>query len=112
MKTTDLLKKLGYRVRSLRNAHGLSQEKLAELAGVHPTYISEVELGKANASITVLEGVATGLRITLPELFQFQDGEEDAAFMALIAHVRSLNVQQRKTFIETATVVLKGMQEF
>jgi transcriptional regulator with XRE-family HTH domain len=112
MKTTDLLHKLGYRIRTLRNSRSLSQEKLAELAGVHPTYISEVELGKANASITVFEGIALGLGMTLSELVQDQDKEMDIALLALVSKIQRLNDHQRKTYIETATVVLKGMQEF
>lgn len=112
MKTTDLLQKLGYRIRSLRNSRGLSQEKLAELAGVHPTYISEIELGKSNASISVFEGIALGLGISLSELVEVHGGEEDIALMTLISHLRSLDERQRKVFIETAAVVLKGMQEF
>ena len=42
----DTLKKFGERVRELRTKKGLSQEELAELSGLHRTYISSLELGK------------------------------------------------------------------
>lgn len=112
MKTTDLMQKIGLRIRSLRNSQGLSQEKLAELAGVHPTYVSEIELGKANASLGILEGIALGLGMTLSELVAAQDGDDDIAILTLVSRIRSFDERQRKIFIETATAVLNGMQEF
>ena len=112
MKTTDLMQKLGYRIRSLRNSRGLSQVKLAELADVHPTYISEVELGKANASISVFEGISFGLGVTLSELVEVQNGDDDIAIMTLVSRIRGINERQQKIFIKTATAVLNGMQEF
>jgi transcriptional regulator with XRE-family HTH domain len=79
---------------------------------VHPTYISEVELGKANASITVLEGIALGLGMTLSELVEVQNGDDDIAIITLVSRIRGFDERQRKIFIETATAVLNGMQDF
>ena len=110
MENTEFLKMLGYRIRTLRNLRGLSQEKFAEIAGVHPTYISEIELGKTNASIGVFEQVANGIGITLSELVDVKAGEE--ALLKFISQLRSLDERQRKIFIETAEAVLKGMQKF
>ncbi|NVN97609.1 helix-turn-helix transcriptional regulator [Candidatus Nomurabacteria bacterium] len=112
MKTTNLMQKLGYRIRLLRNSRGLSQEKLAELAGVHPTYISEVELGKANASISVFDGIALGLGVSLSELVEVQDGDEDIALITLVSRIRGFDEHQRRVFVETATALLNGMQNF
>ena len=47
-----ILKKLGERIKQLRKEAGISQEKLAELAGLDRTYINSVE----NGSRIVLEG--------------------------------------------------------
>ena len=112
METTDFLKMLGYRIRALRTSRGLSQEKFAEAAGVHPTYISEIELGKANASIGVFERVANGLGMTLSELVEVKGCEDDKDLVNFISQLRNLDTRQRKIFIETAGVVLKGMQKF
>jgi transcriptional regulator with XRE-family HTH domain len=112
MVTTDFLKVLGQRIRFLRQAKGLSQEKLAETAGIHPTYVSEIELGKANASISIFDHLATGLGVTLPDLVKTQDLDEDFVFMEFMSQVRSLDDRHRKVFLETAEAVLKGMREF
>jgi len=61
--------KLGIRVRQLREKADLSQEKLAELAKVHRTYISTIERGQQNISLTVLIRLADALDTGLDELF-------------------------------------------
>mgnify|MGYP004662512445 CR=1 FL=1 len=45
----DLAEKIGQRIRNYRTQLGLSQEKLAELSGCHPTYIGQPENGEKNA---------------------------------------------------------------
>ena len=54
-------------LRSLRHARGISQEKLAELAGLHRTYVSSVERGGRNISIDNIECLAKALD-TAPHL--------------------------------------------
>jgi transcriptional regulator with XRE-family HTH domain len=60
---------LGTRVRELRTSRGLSQERLAELSGLHRTYISSLERGQRNVSVENLGALAQALDITIAELF-------------------------------------------
>ena len=46
---------VGNRIRELRKTLGISQEKLAEIAGIDRTYLASVENGKRNISIVNLE---------------------------------------------------------
>jgi transcriptional regulator with XRE-family HTH domain len=48
----------------------LSQEKLGELAGLHRTYVSQLERSKANISIDSLERIARILGVNTAELLQ------------------------------------------
>lgn len=48
---SDIAKIIGQRIRNYRTQKGLSQEKLAELAGCHPTYIGQLERGEKNATL-------------------------------------------------------------
>ena len=64
-----VMKGLGIRVRQLREMADLSQETLAELAKVHRTYISTIERGQQNISLTVLIRLADALEVGLEELF-------------------------------------------
>ena len=66
----DLAKIIGQRIRNYRVQLGLSQEKLAELAGCHPTYIGQLERGEKNATLESVEKIASSLEITLSKLFE------------------------------------------
>ncbi len=57
-------------VRRIRLAKSLTQEKLAELADLHPNYISSVERGQRNISICNIERIARALGVSMPELLQ------------------------------------------
>ncbi|MGG5742204.1 helix-turn-helix domain-containing protein [Bacillus cereus group sp. IBL03679] len=47
----------------------MSQEKLAEITGLHRTYISEVERGNRNISLINISKIATALDINVSDLF-------------------------------------------
>lgn len=64
----DVRQRLGQNVRRLRKAKGVSQEELADLAGVHRTYASDIERGTRNPSITVVEQFALALDMTTGSL--------------------------------------------
>lgn len=67
---SNIAKVLGQRIRNFRTAKGLSQEKLAELSGCHPTYIGQIERGEKNATIESIEKIAVALDISLSKLFE------------------------------------------
>ena len=66
-----ILKKLGERIKQLRKETKISQEKLAELAGLDRTYINSVENGRRNISIINIEKICTALEISLADFFNF-----------------------------------------
>jgi transcriptional regulator with XRE-family HTH domain len=61
-------RRFGAAVRKRRLAAGLSEELLAERAGVHPTYIGMVERGLRNPTLDVASRLAGALGIELPAL--------------------------------------------
>ena len=66
----ELAKSIGQRIRNYRTSADLSQEKLAELSGCHPTYIGQLERGEKNATIESVERIASALGISLSKLFE------------------------------------------
>jgi transcriptional regulator with XRE-family HTH domain len=64
------LKKLGNNVRFLRHQKGLSQEQLAELTGLHRTYIGSIERGERNVSILNLICLSKALDITVSKMVE------------------------------------------
>lgn len=66
----NIQQRLGIRIRSLREAKGLSQEKFALKIGMDRTYYASVEAGKRNIAIINIEKIANGFNISLSELFK------------------------------------------
>jgi transcriptional regulator with XRE-family HTH domain len=67
--TAKILKKFGQRVRDERLKRGLSQEALAEKAGVHRTYIGMIERAEKNITLTNVEKIAKALGLRIGNLF-------------------------------------------
>ncbi len=65
-------------VRLWRGQLGLSQEELAERAGLHRTYISDVERGARNLSLESINRLASALEVSVSTLFQSSPGIEPA----------------------------------
>lgn len=68
----NICHKFGINVRKYRNEKGYSQEKLAEIASLHRTYISAVERGTRSISLDNIEKIATALEIAPYKLFVFE----------------------------------------
>jgi CheY-like chemotaxis protein/DNA-binding XRE family transcriptional regulator len=66
---TDVKKQFGAAVRFHRDQLGISQEELAGRAGLHRTYISDVERGARNVSLESINRLATALQVSLSLLF-------------------------------------------
>lgn len=60
----------GDRIRALRQDRGWSQERLAERAGVHRTYLSSLERGERNVSLDNIYAIAEALGVPPAELFE------------------------------------------
>ncbi len=79
----NLAKLVGQRIRNYRTQKGLSQEKLAELSGCHPTYIGQIERGEKNATLESIEKISSALHIPLSQLFEKLGDGEAARSIAL-----------------------------
>ena len=66
----DIRQRLGRNVRRLREGKALSQEAFADEAGIHRTYVSDIERGARNPTVTVVERLAIALGVTASELVQ------------------------------------------
>ncbi|PLX70367.1 MAG: hypothetical protein C0602_06030 [Denitrovibrio sp.] len=84
----------------------LSQEQLSELAGLHPTYISQLETGKANPSMVILIAVAEQLGITIVDLLRGSVlSESDALILELKENLNTSGTTQK----QAVTTILEGI---
>lgn len=65
----DIVKTFGDNVKKYRNARGISQEKLAEKANLHRTYISAIECCRRSISLENIQRIANALEIETYKLF-------------------------------------------
>ena len=82
----DFLQTIGKRIRARRHALGMSQEALAERAGLHYTYIGQIERGEKNLTIESLSKITLALGIPLSQLLEKVDGPERPGSYALQAY--------------------------
>lgn len=73
-KTVKIAKRVGKRIRELRNIKGPSQEALADLADFERAYFWKLENGKVNCTLETLVRVAEALEVDIAELFQKPTG--------------------------------------
>jgi transcriptional regulator with XRE-family HTH domain len=64
----DVRERVGLNLQKLRRERGLSQEELADRANIHQTYLSCVERGNRNPTVTVLQRIAEALGADIEDL--------------------------------------------
>ena len=74
---SDITVALGKKIRSLRQAHGWTQENLAEYADLHVSYIVLLENGSNRATIETLDKLAKAFGISISDLVQSLDEARD-----------------------------------
>jgi transcriptional regulator with XRE-family HTH domain len=70
MSFMDIRKQIGINIRKRRDALGLSQEALAHESGIHRTYISGLERGIRNPTVTIVQSIAVALDISSSKLLE------------------------------------------
>lgn len=69
----DIKLKIGQRIRELRKELGISQEALAYKAEVDRTYVTDVENGRRNVSVEILERLIKALDVSITEFFNAKE---------------------------------------
>ncbi|HHW99824.1 MAG TPA: helix-turn-helix transcriptional regulator [Acholeplasmataceae bacterium] len=77
MKDNDINVLFGKRVRQLREQKGISQEQLGFDAGLHRTYIGQIERAEKNITLKNIEKIAKRLDVNVSELMDFSKLDDD-----------------------------------
>lgn len=69
----DIKLKIGQRIKELRKVLELSQESLAYKAEVDRTYVTDVENGRRNVSVEILERIIKALDVSFTDFFNSKE---------------------------------------
>ena len=69
----DIKIKVGQRIKVLRKTISISQESLANKADVDRTYVTDVENGRRNVSVEILDRLINALDVTVSEFFNSKE---------------------------------------
>jgi XRE family aerobic/anaerobic benzoate catabolism transcriptional regulator len=105
--TSQLLERVGTRVRRLRKKQGLSGKALAEAAGLSPRFIAQLEAGQANIAIGRLEKVALVLGVSLGRLAD-EPKSDDQALAGLLKRLDGCDPETVRRSIQALELVLGG----
>ena len=97
-KDTRIRTTLAQKLRFLRFTRGWSQEVLAELAGLHRTYISQIERGQVNVSVDNLEKLANAFELPVPELLTPPSPAD------LAEHFKDLGIEEPRAYYGSPAV--------
>ena len=93
----DIIKELGLRIRYYRKERNITQEKLAEICNLHPTYIGQLERGEKNATIESIYRIAKGLNIPISKLLEnVEQMEIDSEIIPLDIYQRLMTLPRSK----------------
>ena len=111
MQKPEVTKPFGVSVRTWRRRLGISQEALGGRAGLHRTYICDIERGARNVSLESIAKLARTLEVSVATLFSYEPssgllGDQSASHEDL---VDILFVEDNPNDIEITTEALKGI---
>ena len=98
---------IGHEIRKLRTNARISQEQLAEMSNVHPTYIGQLERGEKNVSVDRLQDILISLNTTLTDFFREIDTyySIDKSSQNMIIRLMELDNEQLKKLCKIADII-------
>ena len=107
----DPLQQLGARIRGYRKATEMTQAMLAARAGLHSTYVSQIERGEArNVSVLALIEIGAVLRAPLKDLLDLQqasDPETEEGMSRVVEGMRRLTDPKRRAVLQIVGKVVE-----
>ena len=104
-----ILKVFGKRLRSLRRAKDLTQEQVAERAGLSLQSVGEIERGRGNPTLVNVERLSDALNVELTELFDLGDTKMTMAQAKeeLLSLLGGANEEELRSILTIARVLIQ-----
>ena len=114
MEFTEFLLEIGHRIRILRKERGLSQERLSELAGLHPVSMSNIECGKVNVVISTYFSLAKALDVELADLLDTatdaDNGNSWHEMRTLFEKSKKLDAKKRAVYLDAVLKLFERIE--
>jgi HTH-type transcriptional regulator, repressor for puuD len=95
------------RVRLARESHGLSKNQLAKLAGISQSYVSDIEAGKKNPTLDVLDRICSALGMSVVQLLSDPSEGLPPDLLQLIETAKKLTPEERKKLNDLLQTILE-----
>ena len=115
MKDENFMHIVGERIRAFRKANKMTQSDLADKAGIHLTYLGDIERGSVNASIGVISSIINALDMSLSEFFSFlpkneeKDWQKESDIAEILSLYRQFSAEKSQLVLETLRVLFYGL---
>lgn len=108
-----MYKKLGKRIRLERFKKNITQEKLAELVDVSPSYIGQIERGERNVPLDTLVKIATNLDVTIDYLIQDSFPIKDCSLKSQLEDlILKRNLKEQKLIINILNTLFDYIDKY
>jgi transcriptional regulator with XRE-family HTH domain len=105
----------GKRIKEERKNLGLTQNELAEKAGITDNYLSYIEAGKKSASLTTIKHIADALHVHISKLFQditSHDSSKDDYIVRQIQYlVQDKDSSTKKLILNVSKIIAKSQDD-
>jgi len=105
----EILKIFGKRLRSLRRAKDMTQEQVAERAGLSLQSVGEIERGRGNPTLVNVERLSDALDVELTELFDLGDVKmtREQAVQEILARLEGATEEQVRALLMMVRVLVQ-----
>ncbi|MEW4354615.1 helix-turn-helix transcriptional regulator [Streptococcus pneumoniae] len=110
-KQIEMREYIGKRVRKLRLEKGITQESLAEKAGLAHNYIYRVENQHLNIKADTIDKLIEALDVTPAEFFDFPPLSTNTGLANLIRVMDELSDSQKNKVVEGVSMILEGIKK-
>lgn len=106
----DVQKKIGARIKVIRNSIGLTQEKLAEKCELNSKYLSRIERGLENPTLKTLINISEKLDVNLDDIFsqlEIEDPDPEKRKSLIISLLDQADPEQLKLAYRILSVIIR-----
>ena len=102
---------LGQKIRSERQKHNLSQDKLAELCNISTAFLGHIERGSRKMSLETLVTLANALNISIDYLLLDDLTESNAILSAITSQIANAPADKEKQFMNIVKILSQNIDK-